>query len=76
MSTTTVPLHELGVVEAAGLIARGELSPVDYLETLLARIAALDGRVRTWSNLDIAGARALAAVLADEAARSTASLSA
>src|SRR5205823_2661228 len=44
-----------------------ELSPVDYLEALLSRIAAVDGRVHAFSNLDVEGARKQASVLAQEA---------
>src|SRR5919206_5056935 len=62
-----VRLHELTVVEAARAIARGDLSPVDYLEALLERIARLDGRVQAWSGLDVEGARAEARALAEEA---------
>src|SRR5919205_1798179 len=62
-----VRLHELTVVEAARAIAEGDLSPVDYLEAMLERIARLDGRVQAWSGLDVEGARAEAQVLAEEA---------
>src|SRR5919206_2474498 len=62
-----VRLHELTVVEAARAIARGDLSPVDYLAALLERIARLDGRVQAWSGLDVEGARAQAQALAEEA---------
>src|ERR671936_2368662 len=65
--TAGVRLHELTVVEAARAIAQGDLSPVDYLEALLERIARLDPRVQAWSGLDVEDARAQARVLADEA---------
>lgn len=38
-------LTDLGVVEAAGLIAARKLSPVELTEACLARIEALDGKV-------------------------------
>ncbi|HEY8692810.1 MAG TPA: amidase [Chloroflexota bacterium] len=63
----TAPLHELTVREAAGLIAARDLSPVDYLECFLERAAALDGRIRAWSNLDAEGAREQARELTREA---------
>ena len=66
-TTNTRTLHDLTVTDAAGMIARGELSPVDYLEALLARIALLGGRIQAWSGLDIDGARAQAQILAAEA---------
>jgi aspartyl-tRNA(Asn)/glutamyl-tRNA(Gln) amidotransferase subunit A len=63
----TEPLYELTVREAARRIAARELSPVDYLECFLERSAALDPRIRAWSNLDVDGARAQAGQLAAEA---------
>jgi aspartyl-tRNA(Asn)/glutamyl-tRNA(Gln) amidotransferase subunit A len=60
-------LHTLGVVECASAIAAGELSPVDLVEALLDRIAAIDGEVQAWAYVDAAGARAAAAGLAAEA---------
>src|ERR671932_545925 len=62
-----VQLHELTAVDAARAIAQGDLSPVDYLEAMLDRIARLDGRVQAWSGLDVEGARAQAQALAEEA---------
>lgn len=64
----SVGLHELTVVEAAARIGARHLSPVDYLECFLERSAALDGRLRAWSNLDADGAREQAKQLAAEAA--------
>jgi aspartyl-tRNA(Asn)/glutamyl-tRNA(Gln) amidotransferase subunit A len=45
---------------AATLIAEGTLSPVDLLESCLARIAARDAEIRAWVLVDEAGARAVA----------------
>ena len=43
---------------AAALIAAGTLSPVDLLESCLARITARDAEIRAWVHVDEAGARA------------------
>ncbi len=61
--------HELGAADAARAIRGKELSPVDLLETVLARIDAVDARVQAWAFIDRAGARAMARQRADEAAR-------
>jgi aspartyl-tRNA(Asn)/glutamyl-tRNA(Gln) amidotransferase subunit A len=57
-------LHELSAAQAASLIRTRELSPVELVETLLARAAAIDPRVQAWVQLD--GERALAAARAAE----------
>lgn len=62
-------LHELGVVDAARAIRRKEVSPVDLVEALLARIDAVDARVKAWALVDRAGARAAAHQAADEVSR-------
>jgi len=61
--------HELGAVDAARAIRRKELSPVDLVEALLARIAEVDARVQAWALVDGDGARASARQRADEVAR-------
>ncbi|MGH7333399.1 MAG: amidase [Candidatus Rokuibacteriota bacterium] len=61
-------LHELTASEAAALIRARQLSPVDLVEALLARIAAVDGRVKAWTLVDHEGARAVAQRCAAEAA--------
>ncbi len=63
--------HELGAVDAARAIRRRELSPVDLVDALLARIDALDARVQAWALVDREGARAAARQAADEAMRGT-----
>src|SRR5580765_6055360 len=45
---------------AATLIADGSLSPVDLLESCLARIAARDAEIHAWVHVDETGARAVA----------------
>ena len=45
---------------AATLIATGTLSPLDLLESCLARIAVGDAKIRAWAHVDEAGARAVA----------------
>ena len=45
-------LHELSVVEAAAQIREGTLSPVALVESLLARIDALDGDLQAWVTID------------------------
>jgi aspartyl-tRNA(Asn)/glutamyl-tRNA(Gln) amidotransferase subunit A len=66
-----VSAHELGAVDAARAIRRRELSPVDLVDALLARIDALDARVQAWVLVDREGARAAARQAADEATRGT-----
>ncbi len=53
-------LASLPAGRAATLIADGTLSPVDLLESCLARIAARDAEIRAWVHVDEAGARAVA----------------
>ena len=45
---------------AATLIADGSLSPMDLLESCLARIAARDAEIRAWVHVDETGSRAVA----------------
>src|SRR6266536_943786 len=47
-------------VELAARIRAGELSPVELLDAVLARVEALDGRVHAFLTLDAEGARAAA----------------
>jgi aspartyl-tRNA(Asn)/glutamyl-tRNA(Gln) amidotransferase subunit A len=42
----------LTLVEAAGKIRDGSLSPVDYLQALLARVDAVEPRVQAWTTID------------------------
>ena len=44
--------YELSVTEAAAQIRKGELSPVDLAESLLARIDALNGDLKAWVTID------------------------
>jgi aspartyl-tRNA(Asn)/glutamyl-tRNA(Gln) amidotransferase subunit A len=53
-------LASLDAARAAALIADGALSPIDLVESCLARIAARDAHVRAWVRVDEAGARATA----------------
>ncbi len=62
-------LHERGLAEAARAIRAKELSPVDLVEAVLARIDTLDARVQAWALVDREGARAAARQAADEATR-------
>ena len=61
--------HDLGVVDAAHAIRRKELSPVDLVDALLARIAAFDARVQAWALVDADGARSAARRATDDIAR-------
>ena len=45
-------LFDLSAVEAAARIRRGELSPVDLMESLLARIDSLEPQLKAWVYLD------------------------
>ena len=48
-------LYELSVAEAAVQIREGTLSPVALVESLLARIDALDGDLKAWVTIDREG---------------------
>jgi Asp-tRNA(Asn)/Glu-tRNA(Gln) amidotransferase A subunit family amidase len=54
------PLTDLGVVEAAARIRRGECSSVALVEACLARVAALDPALQAWAHVDAEGALATA----------------
>lgn len=56
------------LLEAADAVRRGTWQIVDLVEACLARIEALDGRLRAWVLVDAAGARHQARRLADELA--------
>ncbi len=60
-------LPSLPAGRAATLIADGALSPMDLLESCLARIAERDAEIRAWVYVDEAGARAVARERHDEA---------
>jgi aspartyl-tRNA(Asn)/glutamyl-tRNA(Gln) amidotransferase subunit A len=49
-------LHELTATQAAGLIRRRDISPVDLVHALLRRAEQLDGRIQAWVRLDADGA--------------------
>ncbi len=49
-------LHTLTVTELSARIRSGELSPVSLVEALLARIDALDPKVKAWVTVDRQGA--------------------
>ena len=48
-------LYELSVTEAATAIKQGNLSPFKLVESLLARIDALDGELHAWVTIDREG---------------------
>ena len=52
------PLHHLTIAEAAAAIAARRLSPVELTEALLARIAAVDGRLNSYVLVTAERARA------------------
>ena len=66
-------LHELGVVEVAGMIRSGAVSAAELMEGLLARCDALDGALKVWVTLDgdaaMAAAQERDSELASEGAR-------
>jgi aspartyl-tRNA(Asn)/glutamyl-tRNA(Gln) amidotransferase subunit A len=64
-------LFELDATEAAALIATGELSPVDLVESLLERIGRLDGVVHAWARIDADRARKAAVLAASDARAGT-----
>src|SRR5436189_3244032 len=53
-------LHDLGVAEAARRIRQRELSPVDLVEALLARIERSQPTLKAFVTVDAEGARAAA----------------
>jgi len=58
-------LHFMSVTDASARIAAGELSPVDLVEAYLARIEAVDGRIRSY--ITVTGEAALDAARRAEA---------
>ncbi len=71
MATADTALTRMSITEAAGRIARGDLSPVELTEAYLARIAALNPRLNAYVlvTADAARAEARAAEAAMTAAR-------
>ncbi|MCX6648594.1 MAG: amidase [Candidatus Bathyarchaeota archaeon] len=59
--------HRLTVSEAAKRIKEGQLTPLDLLESLLARIEELEPRLDAWVTVDAEGARKAAKTLTREA---------
>ena len=55
--TTTTSLHQLSVAEAAARIAKKELSPVDLIDALLARVEALDPKLKAFATVTAERAR-------------------
>ena len=53
-------LTNLGVIEAAGAIRRGETTSTELVEACLARIASTDEALQAWVTVDIKGATASA----------------
>src|SRR5574341_1245361 len=64
-----MPHHELTAAEAAERIRNRALSPVALAEACLARIEALDEKVRAWVTVDREGALAVARERDREVAR-------
>jgi aspartyl-tRNA(Asn)/glutamyl-tRNA(Gln) amidotransferase subunit A len=62
-------LHELTAAEAAAAIRERRATPEDLVESLLARIDALEPTVQAWVRVDREGARRAARELSAEAAR-------
>ena len=54
------PIHSLSISQLAPLLAKGEVSPVEVTEALLARIKERDGELNTYITVDETGARAMA----------------
>lgn len=59
-------LLDAGILSLADAIARGEVTPLDVIHTVLRRIERFDGAVRAYITVDAEGARAAAAALTDE----------
>ena len=60
MSASARALHDLTAAQAAHLIRRREISSVELVEALLARIARLDPALRSFVTVDADGARGAA----------------
>ena len=60
---------DLTIVEAAAVMARGELSPVELVRSCLERIDSLEDRIRAWAVVDREGALKAAQKLGDELRR-------
>jgi len=45
------PLHYMTILELSDLIKRGEISPVEVTEAQLARIEAIDGRLKSYATI-------------------------
>jgi aspartyl-tRNA(Asn)/glutamyl-tRNA(Gln) amidotransferase subunit A len=56
----TLPLTDLGVLDAAEAIRRGDVTSTELVEACLERIAATDDVLQAWVTVDGAGARAAA----------------
>jgi hypothetical protein len=54
------PVYSLSISQLAPLLARGEVSPLEVTEALLARIQERDGELNTYITVDAAGARGMA----------------
>jgi aspartyl-tRNA(Asn)/glutamyl-tRNA(Gln) amidotransferase subunit A len=67
MSITTVPTITAGVREIAAAVARGETTPNEQLDAVLARIEATEDQLQAWSCLDVDFARRQADALTAEA---------
>ncbi|MDP8923081.1 MAG: amidase [Chloroflexota bacterium] len=67
-------LHDLTAAEAATRIARRDVSPVELVDALLARIERFEPIVRAWVTVDAEGARAAARHAETEATRPSAAL--
>lgn len=55
--------YELLITEAVAAIRAGSLSPLELVDSLLARIEQTESRVRAWVHVDAEGARAQARML-------------
>jgi aspartyl-tRNA(Asn)/glutamyl-tRNA(Gln) amidotransferase subunit A len=60
-------LDALGVVEAENAIRSGALSPLEYVQALLARVDAVEPRVQAWTTIDREAVLAEARLLEAEA---------
>lgn len=52
-----VEAWELGIAEAALMIRGGELSSVELVDSVVARVAETEDFARAWAHVDVAGAR-------------------
>ena len=63
MLYATRPLYELSARDAVNAMVTGDIRPIEYLDSVLARIEATESAIQAWECIDADGARRQAAKL-------------